>query len=267
MVSLKPTDAVEGGGLLDDCDVTFGNPRFEMWDYQGQRAAVPALLIDLVPLDEDDGSETTQAWSAGKATDWAPSDDGMTLEAIGNATALNRGTNMMFFIGSLIDAGFPEEDLGDDISVLEGLCAHVRRLPAPPGRTKRDDGKELTILAVESIIEEEDPKPKKKAAKKTAAKPAKKAAAKRGRPKKAEPEEEAAGEDEIEEQAQTILVEILGDFPDGVAKRALPTRALPKMKEAGLDKDTKNAVVRLLCSEDFLATEAMWSYANGQITS
>ena len=150
-VSLNPESFVEGGGLLDDVDVTIKEARFIMFDYEGKSpVAVPALKIT---FDPGDGELVTQCWSMGKATDWQPSKDGKKLIPIGSATAIVKTSNGGIFITSLINASFPSDRLADgDISCIEGLEAHVIRTPAPERTGIEGQKKNATILIIDKII-------------------------------------------------------------------------------------------------------------------
>src|SRR3989304_2754177 len=128
-ISLHPDDFVTGG-LIDDLDAAWKNVKFEMFAY-GKQGGVqaPCLGVDLV---ESDGDITRQYWSAGNATDWKPSDDGLTLVPIGTAQNLRQSTNLFILIKSLLDAGFPAAKLKDgSATAFEGLRAHMVRQKAP----------------------------------------------------------------------------------------------------------------------------------------
>ena len=150
--SLRPSEMSEGGGLLSDVDVVWKTPRFEMFDYEGKSPQpVPALMVD---LETADGEEQVQAWSMGSSKDWMPSEDGKTLVSVGDATMLKTNSNGALLIASLINAGFPEEKIGGDASIFEGLECHMIRVTAPerPGlKREKKDGFEQTVLQVSEI--------------------------------------------------------------------------------------------------------------------
>ena len=106
MSILRPSGFSEGGGLLDDVNATVKEARFEIFDYQGKGNAAPSARFT---LSLEDGSEVSQNWSCGKATDWTPSEDGKTLVAIGRATSLNRQSNVALLLESIVNSGFPED--------------------------------------------------------------------------------------------------------------------------------------------------------------
>jgi len=254
MVSLNPADAIEVAGIIDDVDVRLTNCRFCEWDYNGKFVTNPkcAMAIDLQSLEEDaqDEEPITQYWNMGDAADWKPSEDGKSpagvgtrIVSTGNVEFLNASTNGMKLFQSLVDAGFPADDLGDDLAALEGLAVHVKRVPSKRKGLERTDGRPDTVLVVSAILEEEKPAKGKKAARKTPV--------------------AAAGTDspELAERATGILVELLTEHPDGIiAKREVPAKLVPKVKG---DKD-KNAIISLLFKDEFLSS-GPWTYENGMI--
>lgn len=260
--SLNPEDFVEGGGLIDDVDVNFKKCVFDMFDYNGKVVpGVPSLRIDMVM---DDNEEATQYYSMGSANDWIPSEDGSQLMAVGKASSIRMTTNGGIFLNSLIDAGFPVGKLGDDITVLDGLQAHVIRVPAPkrPGLKKQDrsDGKkfEETILIVGEILtlpwEKSKPKgaPAKKAApKKVASKgaPTKKAAS------KAEPEEDG----DVNDAAVMAVLSIL-ESEGTITKKELPSKIFQTEKE----NPDRNAIVKAVFDNAFLEA-GPWDYEDGTL--
>ncbi len=261
--SLDPNDFVEGGGLIDDVDVTFKECVFDMFDYNGKVVpGVPSLKIDMVMEDDE---EATQYYSMGSGNDWIPSEDGSQLMAVGKASSIRMTTNGGIFLKSLIDAGFPVDKLGDDITVLDGLQAHVIRVPAPkrPGLKKqdRDDGKkfEETILIVGEIItlpwEKSKPKgaPTKKAAPKGKAVP-KGSAKSKG---KAKPEPEG----DVNDAAVVAVLSIL-ESEGTITKKELPSKIFQTEKE----NPDRNAIVKAVFDDAFLAA-GPWDYEDGTLVA
>jgi hypothetical protein len=260
--SLKPSEMTEGSGLLDDVTCTWKSCSFEMFDYQGKSPQpVPALKAVLDP--DDSGDETDQYWSMGNAKDWIPSDDGKRLVAVGSATTLKTSSNGAILLTSLVNAGFPEDKIGDDISVFEGMVAHMVRIPAPkrPGLKKRvrEDGREFedTVLTVGEIISLPWEKKKAKGA------PKGKAAAK-GAPKKAaaKPAADAGADDDVNDAAVAFMMGALAEAgDDGLTKKELPTMAFQALK----DDPNRNAIVQLVYQDDFLAN-GPWNYEDGVVS-
>lgn len=244
-ISFKPSDAVEGGGLLDDEDVKVLKSRIVMFDYGGKAQPAPAIMWELERMD---GSESvTQYWSVGKATDWLPSDDGKQLVAIGRATNLVNSSNGMMLITSLVNAGLPENRIGEDISIFEGLECHMNRVAAK--REGLDNTKNSTVLTVTKIIKlpwEKSTKGKGKS--KTTSKGGATA-----------PEDSS---DNLEAIATEFVLKILADSPDGIEKAKLAPKAF---QEFSKDDPNRAALVQLLFKDDFL-NAGPWKYEGGKLS-
>ena len=257
MSILRPSGFSEGGGLLDDVNATVKEARFEIFDYQGKGNAAPSARFT---LSLEDGSEVSQNWSCGKATDWTPSEDGKTLVAIGRATALNRQSNVALLLESIVNSGFPEDKIGDDISIFEGLEAHFVRVPAPErkGIMKKTDSQgnviEQTVLTVDKI--NKLPWEKKAAAPKGAAPKA----APKGAAAKTTPAAAAGGED-LSEVASGAIMEILAENPEGIAKAQLPALLFKKLAT----HPQKAKVLQVAFKDDFLASGG-WTFEGGKLT-
>src|SRR5262249_25242973 len=70
---------------------------------------------------------------AGSLRDFEPASDGKRYYPRRGKATFDASTSAALFLKSLLDAGFPENQLGDDVSVIEG--ATVRIIPALHGRT------------------------------------------------------------------------------------------------------------------------------------
>lgn len=245
--SLKPSDAVEGGGLLDNVDVMWKEVLFEMWDYNGTQAASPALKV---AMELDDGGEAVQYFSCGKAEDWTPSKDGKKLVPIGGARGLNKASNFMILLDSLIKADFPEDKIGDDCSVFEGLEAHMVRVPAPkrPGLAPakaRADGRtyERTNLVVDKILKL--PWEKKGATSKSTSK------------------ESTGVDDAVAEKTTAAILEIIEDLGKPITKQQLAGKVHTKLSKEK-DKDAM-AAAQLANKDDFL-NNGPWSFEKGMVS-
>lgn len=256
-VSLNPQDAVSGG-LLDDANVTWEEVSFVMWDYGGKTSEpVPALCVK---MKDEDGEEHEQYWSIGRAQDWVPSEDGKELVAVGQKTGLNSNSNGMILLESLINAGFPEDQLGERVDALEGLKAHMIRVAAPsrPGLGNQQDqqGNPRTILTVDEIIQlPGESKAKGKGKGKGGGK------AKSQAKSQAANEQSQASDDELKEKATNTIMEILGEEDGPVEKKKLPTKIFNKIKNDG----DRNEVVKLAYNDEFLG-DGPWTYENGQLS-
>jgi hypothetical protein len=256
MSVFSPSSFAVGGGLLDDVDVVVKSAEIAMFDYAGTRPdAVPAIKFT---LGIEDGEDVEQYWSVGKASDWMPSEDGKKLVAIGRATQINASSNAAILLKSIVDAGFPENKVSDDITCFEGIEGHVMRVPAPKRnvtKAPRADGKvyEDTILTFASITK----LPWEKAT-------GKKSASKKSAPAQDVQEEtpDAGEEGDLEERTQGILLEILSENPDGVKKQGLPGLIFKKI---GAKDPDRSAILQLAFKDDFLSS-GPWTYNKGQLS-
>ena len=153
-VSLKPSDAVAGGGGIDNLDCTILQARFRLWDYNG---TIPAPVLGLsIDFELEDGAKANQVYSAGDTKHFVPSpqDGGKSATAVGSLTGLVESTNAMAFLASLVNSGFPEDKIGDDISVIEGTKVHIDQVPQPKrgGLNQGDKGGNKTIGIVTKIL-------------------------------------------------------------------------------------------------------------------
>lgn len=264
---LAPSNQQEATGLIDNVDVTFNEVRVVLWDYNGK---VPNLTPALqVTMGLDDDSVQVQYYSLGKATDWQPNEDGTQIVAVGKATGIATNSNAALLINSLVNAGFPENKVTDDVRFLEGLKVHMARVPAPKrgGAPKppREDGRvfEDTVLVAESIIsfpwdkKSTTPKGKPATAGTTAGKPA---TAKTTAPAAAA-QTEAGGDDDIDSRCQAFMLEILAENGNSIAKNQIPGLML---KKAAKDPD-KNTMVSRAFQDAFLSA-GPWEFQNGKVT-
>ena len=254
--SLNPENFVEGGGLIDDVDVVFKECVFDMFDYNGKVVpGVPSLKITMGMENE----EAVQYYSVGSSNDWIPSEDGSQLVAVGKASNIRMTTNGGIFLKALIDAGFPVDKLGDDITILTGLQAHVIRVPAPkrPGleKKKRDDGKnyEETILIVSEITSLPWEKSKPKGAPKTKAAPKGKVAP------KAKTKEDP--ESDVNDAAVAAVLAIL-ESEGTITKKELPSKIFQTEK----DNPDRNSIVKAVFDDNFLAS-GPWNYEDGVLVA
>lgn len=143
-VSLKPSDAYHGTGMIPEGDYTIAAAKFDRWDYAGtQPNAVPALSVEYKTGDQS----YIQWYSAGDMKNLRPSDDGKRLVKIGSSGGLNDGCNCYQFMNALLRAGFPEDRIADDISVLVGLEVNVVHEPTKE-REIRGEKKKAGVIAV-----------------------------------------------------------------------------------------------------------------------
>lgn len=127
-VSIRPSEMVEGGAVPVDRNLTWKECRFVLFDYQGKAPATTAGRIILV---DDDGTESIQHYSAADPARFIPSADGKTIQPVGIAQSLSKSSNFHVLMNALVNAGFPENKITDDISALDGLYAYHIGMPEP----------------------------------------------------------------------------------------------------------------------------------------
>ena len=80
--------------------------------------------------------------------------------------------------------------------------------------------------------------------------------------------EAAAGETELEDEAVSGVLALIGDAP--VSRGKIASLLFPALKKDGKDVKTINAIIKIANSEDFLkakAEEGMWKYAKQTVSS
>lgn len=127
-ISLRPSEMVEGGAVPVDQNLTIKEARFCLYDYNGKAPMTTAGRLNLV---NDEGVEYTQYYSVGDPERFKPSDDGKRLVAVGAAQAVSKSSNFFILANEAVNAGFPENKIGDDITAFEGLYAFWIGLPEP----------------------------------------------------------------------------------------------------------------------------------------
>lgn len=209
------------GGILPEGDYQIREARFSVFDYGGRGPATIALRAFMVPWDlksnkPTGASEQEQYYSCGPVEQFAVVHEGKSLEAVGTRSQLSNQSNFYLFVQNIVNAGFPEDKWGEDISVLDGVVCHITHIPLPKrdmprsnltGQQPQEQQRDRTLPVV-SVIHSL-PWEKKGAAKaKSAATPAtKKAEA------KPEPEPEPASGtngDDVADVMPEVLDAILG---------------------------------------------------------
>lgn len=157
-VSIRPSEFVEGGAVPVDRNLLWKECRFTNFDYTKKDGTVVASTISAkITYQDDDGVEYVQHYSAGDPKRFAPSADGKTLEALTDSSSLSKSSNYYILMNALINAGFPENKLGEDISVLDGLRTHNIGVPEPKRsglvREATEGARERVISVPDSIIQ------------------------------------------------------------------------------------------------------------------
>lgn len=252
--SLNPETFSAGGGLLDDVTVEIKSCTFEMYDYGGASPAAPGLVLIMQPV--DGGEEVDQFFSAGNAKDWEPSKDGSRLIPTDpeRSKSFNKGSNLGILIRSIVEAGFPPDQMDDDVTVFEGMVAHMVRVPAPKrsglNRSPRADGKkyEDMNLVVDNII----------------SLPGEAASADGG-----SDDSKPGVDSDFESMAEGVVMEALADsekegvtkVKSKVTKKELMSLGFKVIKADDELKDHRNDIVKLLILDDFLGHEdRVWTF-------
>lgn len=163
-LGLKPSEFVEGGIVPQDKNLTIKEARFNLFDYVNKAGEVVATTVALrVKTVDDDGGEYEQQYSVGAPKDFSPSvdnenpaRDGKYIISITGKEGLGKSSNFYILMNNLVNAGFPENKLGDDISVLDGLYAYWIAIPEPKrlglNRPTPAEGARERVLSVPSQI-------------------------------------------------------------------------------------------------------------------
>ena len=247
-VSIRPSQFVEGGAVPVDRNLLWKECRFAIFDYTRKDGTVVATTVSAkIDYQDDEGTEYTQHYSAGDPNRFQPSADGKTLEALTESANLSKSSNYYILMNALINAGFPENKLGDDISVLDGLYTHNIGIPEPKRsglvrEAPAEGARERVISVPDSIIKLPWEGAKGKAA------PAKKA--------EAPAAEEEAGDAEAD--ALAMVTEMLADA-DKVTRQQVATKAI---------RSKNQPVAKLVFSPKFadVLTEAGFSLDGEDIT-
>jgi len=247
-VSIRPSEFVEGGAVPVDRNLLWGPCRFDIFDYTKKDGTVVATTVSAkIHYKDDEGTEYDQHYSAGDPARFQPSKDGKTLEALTASENLSKSSNYYILMNALINAGFPENRLGEDISVLDGLYTHNIGIPEPKRsglvREQVEGARERVISVPDSIIK----LPWEGKAGKAA--PAKKAAV-------ADTADEDAGDTDAD--ALAMVTEMLADA-DKVTRQQVATKAI---------RSKNQPVAKLVFSPRFseVLTEAGFSLDGEEIS-
>ena len=171
-VSIRPSQFVEGGAVPVDRNLLWEKCRFAAYDYKNKAGEIVATGLALViNYKDDDGGEYEQAYSAGDLKRFLPTKSGggvypahMTEEAFNKLSEeeqsqyrLSKSSNYYILMNALVNAGCPENKLGDDVSVLDGLRTHNIGIPEPKRsglvREHVEGARERVISVPDSIIQ------------------------------------------------------------------------------------------------------------------
>lgn len=252
------------GGLIDDQDLTILDAKFCMYDYAGKTDdGQPKLTLGL-QLQDEEGKEHEQYYSAGDAEYFMPSDDGYVLWAIKDRQKVSDNTNAATFLNSVLACGFPQAILDTGVDKLIGMKGHFKRAPqkqrsglirntAQAGK-KRED----TTLLLEKIISLPGQSAPGKAvagglgkATATATKTATRAATPAPSPvAQGVAASSSNGSGELTDEATLGLLTILEAAGGSIPKAKLSIAAFKQFT----GNAQKATLVKMVCSEEFLGT-------------
>ena len=255
-VSFNP-DNVSSGAFIDDIVVKFTNCRTEVTDYEGRaKTAVPAFVADLMDPEDDSVEALIGYWKAGDATAWGVDDNGFV--PIGKSEQLNEKSKFIQFVISCVNSGFDAEKIENDVSVFEGMIAHVITIEETYKDLKDEEtGKDVKsqIVIVDRI--DELPYKTKGKGKGKGGKKDKKAADK----SKTDASDDA---DTIVSATQFVMDALSNAGDDGIPKKELSKLAFTSKDISG---DLQKEIIKLTYSDEFLDDEGRpWTYEDGILT-
>ena len=251
-VSLRLTDFVAGGGFLDDADVEVVEAKFELSDYGGRVSETNLAVV--ISYKDEEGEVHEQIYSAGDKKHFLPSEDdgGRSVIAVGTKTQLNNTTNFYDFSKNLVNAGFPESEMGENLDFLIGVKGHVVRVPqrkrtglvlqtSESGEATSDN---RTLLVFDQITGgfpgESKPKPKSKSKKVVAA---------------------SSADNGVDEKATSLVVQILSEN-DGETPKAALLQGILKLTVKDNDKVQ---ILKRVASVEFLEA-GPWEFEDGVLS-
>lgn len=279
--SLSPDAQVAGGGLFGAGEAEAAEHIFGMFDYNGKRKPVPALLVTY----QRDGESHIESYTVGNG--WKVSSDGKTLIPRAGQTGLNDNTKAAKYLAALRDeCGMPGDFIGDDITVLDGIVGTLDRKPLEKVEGSEKAGSILIFTETETAPWEDTPGKKLKAAvgkvRKAAAadddddedeKPKSKAKAGKGKAAVADDDDDddedvdadADAGDDDEDVTEAAVEALIGALEDGNLKLAKVEGAV--LAHPSLKKNAqKKAIAALAATPKFLKTEKGWDF-DGKIVS
>ena len=260
-VSNRPSDA-RPTGFLDGITVEISNARFVEWDYDGrmEKKTLFAQLTFVGP--EVPKGEHIQYYSAGDLKFFEPSADGRTLVSKGTREDLTDGCNFISFMAQLVNSGFPEDQLGEDISKIEGTCGTLVQIPQPTrdGIAVSEGQRVRTILVFDNIEKLPWKKGKAGVAKKKGPSPKTDEIGLNTDPM--DEVDSQAKEGEVKIQAQSLILELLSNAgDDGIKKSMLRSEIFKAAANINDLAGVRTDIVKLAGDMDFLST-GPWSLEN-----
>jgi hypothetical protein len=226
------------GTVISEADVEVTKACFDLFDYSGTRAAVPAMVVT---FKTSGGDVHEQSYTVGSAEDYAPSKDGKTLDVLTDREKIHEQTNYAHFMEALFKAGFPKNRINNnDIGSIAGTKGHVRQ-----ETVKRSGGNvkaETSLLVFDKITDLP------------------------GESKSASGASSGTGDDAGAADAAKIMIEILAEAGGTLERKALLPKVIKSDTYKNLDKDTKTAVLNLIKSDDFALGSGDWTVKDGVVS-
>ena len=138
--SLNPAN-MTGGGAVADGEYTLAKLVVASFNYGGQAAATPACLIT---YKDAAGQEQEQAYTAGAGAEMGT--DGKSF------VSMAKSSNFAMWVASIVEAGFPVDKLGDDVTVFQGYRVKVAAKAQPKRAGLKDQQEGKTIVLVTEIV-------------------------------------------------------------------------------------------------------------------
>ena len=254
-VSFNP-DNVSGGAFIDDIVVKFTNCRTEVTDYEGRaKTAVPAFVADLMDPEDDSVEALIGYWKAGDATAWGVDDNGFV--SIGKSEQLNEKAKFIQFVISCVNSGFDADKIENDVSVFEGMIAHVITIEETYKDLKDEEtGKDVKSQII--IVDRIDELPYKTKKKKAGGKKDTKKAADKSKTGASDDADTIVSATQFVMDALSVAKE-KGD--DGIPKKELSKLAFTSKEISG---DLQKEIIKLTYSDEFLDDEDRpWNYEDG----
>jgi hypothetical protein len=287
--------AKSGGGFLNGETGTIVGITFDSKTWGEGDKAYDTISAKIDILQDGQTEPVSQFLPAGFMREgWEISEDGTTFESKLEGGIIDPKSDFARFLTSLVEAGLPEEVLGDcrSFTSLAGyrvtfgkelnrerqLAAGKKKLgKKAAGATeeeimaagKRQDKQDKTkfynhdrLIVTAVLGQEEAPK----AAKKTAAKAAPKSgAAKGGKANGAA--KSAAADDSAYESADAILIDLLADAPENtIATKSLSSLIVRKALADGMSTADRESLRKLMGSEAFQSRQNGWVLDGGNLT-
>ena len=274
MASSRPSGFRSGGGFLNNVDGTLTGGAFwtaeELWPGQTKTREdgfIPLYYTLALRVDGAQKDITVRLFAGGEG-DWQISDDRRTLLPCREGAKFPRNSELGAFVTAMVELGFPEEDLPEDVinyEAFDGYRVHFIQVPKLDAKTGKQRtrtpktgayaGKTFndTFTSVGAVYEKE--------ASVATAVPARKAA---GASRKAVAASKANGKgkgpDIVAETTESLLA-LLAEAPEGsLLKAKLPVLLGRYCIKTGKSTEQREEMRKLIYTEEFLASGTGWIY-------